>query len=481
MAISDRITSIEEHIKESYQELEGLGIDTTGVNKNLENIPKLIDGYWETLPKVTGEGTSITLDNTKEGKMKINLKGNTSQATSILPSGYTQVDYIQSSGTQYIDTGYTFTSTKEKIDFKYTPLVIENARVCGSYISQHRGMIIQPRQQDMAEVGNTGITPTFSISANTDYKVMLEANEGNYTFEFGENSQTGTYTSTPITNRSHYIFAVNYTGTTTKASMKLYYYKMYDNDVLVRDYIPCYRNSDNEIGLYDLVNNVFYTNAGTGTFTKGNNATLPNPDYPQEIHVVSGDNTIIVSNSDNTQSQSYPISLGDIELCKIGDYQDSIVKDNGKWYVNKQIGKVIINENSGISRNEASGVFYLSSVTDYLKINSITSLANYYKSIANVTSLNDIGVNQIALSRGSQNRVFINDQRFNTIELYKTWLSTNNVIVYYILATLTTTEITDSTLLSQLNALAKSYEGQTNISQVNNDNASILNATALSE
>ena len=79
MAISDRITSIEEHIKESYQELEGIGIDTTKVDKNLENIPKLIDGYWETLPKVTGEGTAITLDNTKEGKMKIVLKGNTSQ------------------------------------------------------------------------------------------------------------------------------------------------------------------------------------------------------------------------------------------------------------------------------------------------------------------------------------------------------------------------------------------------------------------
>ena len=79
MAISDRITSIEEHIKESYQELEGIGIDTIGVDKNLENIPKLIDGYWETLPKVAGEGTSITLDNTKEGKMKIVLNGNTSQ------------------------------------------------------------------------------------------------------------------------------------------------------------------------------------------------------------------------------------------------------------------------------------------------------------------------------------------------------------------------------------------------------------------
>jgi hypothetical protein len=33
--------------------------------------------------------------------------------------------------------------------------------------------------------------------------------------------------------------------------------------------IPCYRKSDNEIGVYDIINEKFYTNIGTGTFTKG--------------------------------------------------------------------------------------------------------------------------------------------------------------------------------------------------------------------
>ena len=44
-----------------------------------------------------------------------------------------------------------------------------------------------------------------------------------------------------------------------------------ENDKLVRHFVPCYRNSDDEIGLYDLVNSVFYTNEGTVTFKKGNN------------------------------------------------------------------------------------------------------------------------------------------------------------------------------------------------------------------
>lgn len=33
--------------------------------------------------------------------------------------------------------------------------------------------------------------------------------------------------------------------------------------------IPCYRKADNEPGMYDIVNNAFYTNAGSGTFIVG--------------------------------------------------------------------------------------------------------------------------------------------------------------------------------------------------------------------
>ena len=54
--------------------------------------------------------------------------------------------------------------------------------------------------------------------------------------------------------------------------MKLYYCKIWDNGSLVRNFIPC-KNTSGTLGLYDAVNNVFYTNAGTGTFTAGPIAT----------------------------------------------------------------------------------------------------------------------------------------------------------------------------------------------------------------
>ena len=55
----------------------------------------------------------------------------------------------------------------------------------------------------------------------------------------------------------------------SKARIYRDFCKIYDNDNLVRDFVPCYRKADDEIGMYDMANGVFYTNAGTGTFLKG--------------------------------------------------------------------------------------------------------------------------------------------------------------------------------------------------------------------
>jgi hypothetical protein len=37
-------------------------------------------------------------------------------------------------------------------------------------------------------------------------------------------------------------------------------FKIWENNVLVRDFIPVYRKSDSVVGMYDSVNDVFYTN-----------------------------------------------------------------------------------------------------------------------------------------------------------------------------------------------------------------------------
>lgn len=57
------------------------------------------------------------------------------------------------------------------------------------------------------------------------------------------------------------------------ASAILYYCKIWEDDVLVRDFVPCYRKSDGAVGVFDKVENKFYENAGNVAFEKGADIT----------------------------------------------------------------------------------------------------------------------------------------------------------------------------------------------------------------
>ena len=214
----------------------------------------------------------------------------------------------------------------------------------------------------------------------------------------------------------------------------------------------------------------------------------PTPSSPIPINVVSGDNTITISNSDNTESQSYSINLGTIELCKIGDYQDYIYKENDKWYIHKEIRKVVLNGsedwfiNTGnrfrVNLPSEDGYYVALGLSDRYSYTDSwdTHLAtNYSFTVRN----GNWGVDGCRLS-------FINTD-YPTVTAFINNLATNNITAYYQLLPklggATTTEITDTTLISQLEALksAVSYAGQTNISQVNDDEAFIISASALKD
>ena len=62
----------------------------------------------------------------------------------------------------------------------------------------------------------------------------------------------------------------------------------------------------------------------------------PSPSYPQDINVVTGTQTIDINGT------SYPISLGNIWLAKIGTYQDRIYTDGTDWFIEKKVGKVVL-------------------------------------------------------------------------------------------------------------------------------------------
>ena len=140
-----------------------------------------------------------------------------------------------------------------------------------------------------------------------------------------------------------------------------------------------------------------------------------------------------------------------------------------KWYIEKQIGKVVLDGSESWTYGATSSyqVFY-SDLQGYLKTETITTYCNYYKSVTNNNGSSNAyskGNNTISLyyPSGNINRVYIRNDSITSKNDFTTWLSTHNTIVYYVLATPTYTEITDSELLSQLNAI-ELLNGLNNIS-----------------
>ena len=199
----------------------------------------------------------------------------------------------------------------------------------------------------------------------------------------------------------------------------------------------------------------------------------PSPDKPSNINVVKENNTITISNNDNTESQTYPINIGNTELCKIGEYQDYIYENNGNWFFKKNIGKITLNGSEDWTYDSQYSRFYTTISNSLYTGSRINIFCNYYlyasSGHANGTSFM------------FHSNVYLYNNSYSTTNDFKNWLSTHNTIVYYVLATPTDTQITDTTLITQLNNIKKaySYDTQTNISQTNTDKPFIIYAEAI--
>jgi len=172
-------------------------------------------------------------------------------------------------------------------------------------------------------------------------------------------------------------------------------------------------------------------------------------------------------------SQTQLISLGDIELAKIGDYQDRIYKSGDKWYLEKYTGKETLNGDNSWSISAITGTVNTIRFRNYYGITSVVNNLSLCDKFINRTADMEAGDYECILISG-RSYISINKSRMTgwsddltnseKIDLFKTWLTTNNVLYYYALATPTTTEITDTTLIGQLENVLKmtTYKNNTN-------------------
>ena len=351
----------------------------TSVNKDLFSY-LLGKGQSGTYQEYTG--TSLSINNTKKGKMAITLNGNTSQTGTPTPDSPQTIHSVSGDNTIKIEDVNLFDGFREL----YTGSTYNNGKL---------------------------------IAQGTC--------RGNYLIPSG--------------NRTYYF---NYNVANS-----------------IRYYVAEYDANKNEIR-----SNPKYA---PQSFTIGNDAIyfsiifafVSGTTYPVEISNLQLEYGNQATTYQPYQSQTYPINLPvGMELNKIGTYQDYFYKDSGKWYLHKEIGKVTFN---GSEEWNKVGDVYRVRNTSAMELSPL--LCNRYK--YTTYGYNDYECNTTT----TYYNINFRNSTITSVDNWKTEIASNNLILYYVLATPTDTEITDTTLIEQLDNIEKamSYNGQTNISQVNDD------------
>lgn len=184
----------------------------------------------------------------------------------------TEVEYLETQGNQYIDTNVIF-DQNSRINVKFkTPNTIDangtSALFFAGEKSTNYGFAINSSQNSGKYryfYGNTYNGDTM-LSGNTIYTIDINKEQ-----IFLNESLIKTMTTRDFTIKyTMPLFGQYYNSNNiinkSASGTRLYYCRIWNNDILIRYFIPCYKNSDKKAGLYDLVNNEFYPNLGEDDF-----------------------------------------------------------------------------------------------------------------------------------------------------------------------------------------------------------------------
>lgn len=186
-----------------------------------------------------------------------------------IKEGYQLLSYIEGTGTQYIETNFTPNNNTRLIaEFQYTNTEGVQYLFCvrdgsdASYANRY-GFLLK-ENVFRSDYGNSNAVYPSSLDVSLKYIVDKNKNICLLNGNLVSNSEL-TFNS----NNTLPLLAGKTGGKIEyNSKVKLYYCKIYDNGNLIRDYYPV-KNSENKIGLLDIVNNQFYQNAGTGEFVGG--------------------------------------------------------------------------------------------------------------------------------------------------------------------------------------------------------------------
>lgn len=204
-----------------------------------------------------------------------------------LPNGYQQVEWIYSPFSRnnypYIDSGLIDNTTSYRIEamFYYERQTQFSAfpSITGAGYRSFRltpacsyNMLAMTQQSHQwLGTADSGGGPLNTLSYDNWY-IGICGCSGNQMYVQVDDREMITATKNPRVSNARITVLANADSPNDQDGcciFKVAYIKIEQNGILVRNFIPCYRRADKLAGMYDIVGNVFYTNAGSGSFIVG--------------------------------------------------------------------------------------------------------------------------------------------------------------------------------------------------------------------
>lgn len=463
---------------------------------------------------VSDEGETISL-NTASGEMKVNLLGNTSQTGTPTPSSPIDVNVV-SGDNEVVVCGKNLVSSYSRVGNQMylngttstTDYIFKAGTYTISYVNNSNSTAyVFMRKPSSSSNENVGSGTSVTFTSNEEFNVWVYISDmqdndvsdiqlelgtatsyepyqsSTYPIHLGtyELCKIGTYQDRFIRNSGKNLFdgeielgnisaddgtlSSNNSRTRSKNFIKVqpnttYYYKHTKGSIR---WIIGYKSDKTGITDGNWGNHPSSLKSSDNTALNFSFTTSPTTEYIKWYDTNCTD-----------LSESVMTSLQDIPYEPYG---------NGDLYLEKHIGKVVLDgSETWADFFSAQGFYrYTPTIPSLNTTDTINCICNYYKG----TTRNEIrGLSSSANNKCSiySSELVLVNTSITSVNDFKTWLGTHNTTIYYVQKTPTYTKI-EGTLKDELEAVwrAYSFEGTTNISQVNNDKAFILNVVAMKE
>ena len=253
----------------------------------------------------------------------------TAFAATDVPSGYTKIEYVESYGDGYIDTGWATADATESYAYEITFAPSEtkpaaNGTIFGAWsnisgVGGRIGMIaLRAKGTTRAVFGSVSAanSTTYWTTTTDKQTARVEVDVAANTYEVTSSDVsvqkgTGSISGSSLCEYSAYLFMTNRANTAVSGeatAAKAYGLKCWTDGVLVRDFVPVVENASGVAGLYDLVNGKFHGAAGgVGVYgPEGPAETIVTFTTPSDVTLQVSEGFAVGANEDST---STPISI----------------------------------------------------------------------------------------------------------------------------------------------------------------------------